>query len=176
MKQVEIITSLNDLTISQFEKIVKLNEVEYNTSIESYIDLIDVISNLTKDEIEELDINEFKKIVDVVKEIDYKTFDEKFINEIEIDGVKYKTKSNGTEYNFNVKEVVLLRELIAKNPYHFLQEMIAILFKNVDAEGNIINDLSPQAIEERKNKIGDIKMEIAGPYLTALSKSLLKEK
>lgn len=175
MKQVEIITSLNDLTISQFEKIVELNEKVYNTSIESYVDLMEVLTNLTKDEIENLDINEFKKIVDIIKDIDYKTFDENFINQIEIDGVIYKTKSNGSEYNFSVKEVVLLRELIDKNPYSFMQEMIAILFKNVDADGNIINDLTPQAIQERKNKIGDIKMQIAGPYLTALSKSLIKE-
>lgn len=174
MKKVEIITSLNDLTISQFEQLVELNEKEYNTNIESYIDLIAILSNLSIDEIESLDIDEFKKIVDIIKDIDYKTFDEKFINEIEIDGVLYKTKSNGTEYNFSVKEVVLLRELIAKDANHFLQEMIAILFKNVDADGNIINDLTPQAIQERKNKIGDIKMDIAGPYLTALSKSLIK--
>lgn len=174
MKQVEIITSLNDLTISQFERIIELNEKQYNSSIESYVELMTVLTNLSKDEIEGLDINEFKKIVDIIKDIDYKTFDEKFINEIEVDGVVYKTKSNGTEYNFSVKEVVLLRELIAKDAYHFLQEMIAILFKNVDADGNIINDLTPQAIQERKNKIGDIKMAIAGPYLTALSKSIIK--
>lgn len=174
MKQVEIITSLNDLTISQFEHLVELNNKEYNTNIESYIDLIAILSNLSIDEIESLDIDEFKKIVDVIKDIDYKTFDNKFINQIEIDGVLYKTKSNGTEYNFSVKEVVLLRELIAKDANHFLQEMIAILFKNVDADGNIISDLTPQAIQERKNKIGDIKMDIAGPYLTALSKSLIK--
>lgn len=174
MKQVEIINSLNDLTISQFEHLVQLNNKEYNTNIESYIDLIAILSNLSIDEIESLDIDEFKKIVDVVKNIDYKTFDDKFINEIEIDGVLYKTKSNGTEYNFSVKEVVLLRELIEKDANHFLQEMIAILFKNVDADGNIISDLTPQAIQERKNRIGDIKMDIAGPYLTALSKSLIK--
>jgi hypothetical protein len=174
MKQVEIITSLNDLTISQFEHLVELNNKEYNTNIESYIDLIAILSNLSIDEIESLDIDEFKKIVDVIKDIDYKTFDDKFINQIEIDGVLYKTKSNGTEYNFSVKEVVLLRELIEKDANHFLQEMIAILFKNVDADGNIISDLTPQAIQERKNKIGDIKMDIAGPYLTALSKSLIK--
>lgn len=175
MKQVEIITSLNDLTISQFEKIIELNEKQYNSSIESYVELMTVLTNLSIDEIESLDINEFKKIVNTIKDIDYKTFDDRFINQIEIDGVIYKTKSNGTDYKFSVKEVVLLRELIAKDAYHFLQEMIAILFKNVDADGNIINDLTPQAIQERKDKIGDIKMEIAGPYLTALSKSIIKE-
>jgi hypothetical protein len=175
MKQVEIITSLNELTISQFERIIELNGKQYNTNIESYVDLIEVLTNLSKDEIEVLDINEFKKIVDVIKNIDYKNFDDKFINQIEIDGVKYKTKSNGSEYNFSVKEVIILRELIAKDSNHFLQEMIAVLFKNIDSEGNIINDLSPEAIQERKNKIGDIKMEIAGPYLTALSKSLISK-
>jgi hypothetical protein len=175
-KTIEITSSMDDLTISQFEKLIEIDNKNYDNSIDANIDLLSVISNFTKEEIEEMDINEFKKVINIVEKIDYKNFSKKFINEFEVDGVKFKTKATKKEFNFSVKEVMLLKNLVINKESNYLSELIAILFRNVDDNGELINDLSTEAIQERKEKIGDIKMKIVGPYLVALTEFFLKQK
>jgi hypothetical protein len=172
-KQVEIITDLTQLSLSQFEQAISIFNKEYETSIEKFIDLIDIMTNLTPSEIEDLDINDFKKIIDIIEGIEFTSFEKKFINQIEIDGVIYKSKSDGSDYKFSVKEIFLMQDILQKNPDSYLLDLIAIVFREVDADGNLIGDLKTESIAKRKELFKDIKMDVVGPYLTSLSEYFL---
>lgn len=172
-KEVIITTDLTQLSISEFENAVSIFNKEYSTSIERYIDLIEVMTNLSISEIEDLDIFDFKKIIDVIETIKFHDFEKKFINEIQIGGVTYKSKSTDSEYKFSVKEMFIINDVIVKNPENYLLDLISIIFKEVDAEGKIVGNLEPESIAKRKEIFKDIKMDIVGPYLISLSEYFL---
>ena len=172
-RTVEVSTSLNEIGIDQFEKCVNILKTTYESSIDQYVDLIQALSTLTRDEIEDLDLSEFESLIKAIKIDDMTGFADKYINEIEVNGVKYRTKSNGETFKFSVKEMFLLQDKIKQNEEKYISDLCAIIFREVDADGNISNDLSNEAINKRKEALKDIKMNIIAPYLIVLSKYFL---
>jgi hypothetical protein len=172
-KQIQISTDLTQLSLKKFEKAINIFQKSYDMQFEKFIDLIEVMTNLTPDDIEDLHIDDFKKIVDIIENIEFTSFEKKFINQIEIDGITYKSKSDGADYKFSVREIFLMQDILEKNPENYLLDLIAIVFREVDAEGNLIGDLKSESIEKRKEVFKDIKMDVVGPYLSSLSEYFL---
>ena len=94
-KTVEVMTSLNEITIDQFESCVSILKKTYDSQIDQYVDLIQALSSLTRDEIEDLDLSEFESLIKAIKIDDLTGFNEQFITELTFDGVTYKSKSDG---------------------------------------------------------------------------------
>lgn len=172
-KTVEVMTSLNEITIDQFESCVSILKKTYDSQIDQYVDLIQALSSLTRDEIEDLDLSEFESLIKAIKIDDLTGFNEQFINELTFDGVTYKSKSDGKRFKFSVKEMFLLQDKIKENEDKYILDLAAIIFREVDAEGNISSDLSKETIAKRKDILKGIKMDVIAPYLLVLSKYFL---
>lgn len=175
IKKVNVVSDINELSITDFERLVYIFNKTYESKIEQYVDIIEVISSLNKDEIENMDINEFKKLIEISEKIKTQDLTKTKRNKLIVDGITYKTNYTNGEYKFTVKEITLIQKAIANNPNQYLAEFIAIVFKNVDENGNTINDLSSEAIANRKEKLKNIKMKLIGPYFNSLTKFLFKE-
>jgi len=174
-KEIKLVTDINELSINEFEKLINIFSKQYETKIEEYVDIISVISNLDIDEIENLDIDEFKKLVTIANDIQIQNLNAELISEINIDGVTYKTNVKDNTYKFTVKEITLLQVLLVNQPSNYLADLIAIVFREIDSDGNLINDLSPEAIERRKEKLSTLKMKIIGPYFMSLTNFFLNK-
>lgn len=175
-KEVQVKTSLDEINITQFEQALIIFKKDYSDSIEQYIDIIQLLSPLTKEEIEDLDLIEFENLV---KAIEINTFNMEptsFINEIVIDGETFKSKSDGLTYKVNVKEIFLLQELIKANPESYVLDLASIIFLEVDAYGNPIKNYTPEAIAIRKNKLSKIDMGVMSAYVVIISKYFIDKK
>ena len=166
-KEVNVPTSITQITLEKLESCVKL----YNSDlkkIDRYIKLLSVLLEITEDEVSDLDIDVFQDLIAMVNTDNFWKKGDDLINEVEIDGTIFKTKSDGKSYNFSVKEVLLIQELVNKEE-GFLLEIVAIIFKNVDENGKIINDLSEKAIEDRKKYLKKLDVDIIVPYILSLN-------
>ncbi len=170
-KEIEVLTSLGELSITQFIGASSIINDESLDNVSKYIKILELTTPLTVDEIEELDIEIFKVLSNLLNLTEI-TIESTFINEIEIDGNIYKTKSDGTSYKFSVKEMLLLQELVKKNnaKESYILDLVGIIFRESDADGNIIGELTKEAINNRKEVLKSIKMIIILPYLNLLSK------
>jgi hypothetical protein len=166
-KKIKVPTSITQISLHKLEACVKI----YNTDlkkIDKYIKLLSVLLEITEDEVSDLDIDKFQELIGIVNTEKFWEKGDELVTEIEIDGVTFKTKSDGKTYNFSVKEVLLIQELVGKEE-GFLLEIIAIIFRNIDENGKIINDLSDKAIQERKKYLKNINVDIVVPYILSLN-------
>lgn len=173
INNINVPESIDELNIDQFQSIVKIYTKEYKSKIDKLVDFIAVLTNNSVDFIENLDIEVFTKIKNTIN-LDnlFDLGDLNFTNELIIDDIIYKTGSVDNNYTFKVKEIILLESVINKNNV-FIDYLIAVIFKNVDENGNIIYDYSENAIKNRKNKLKNkVNIKIIAPFLLLLSKKL----
>jgi len=168
-KSIEVKTSLDEINITEFEACINIFKATYDSPMDQYVEILQVLSNFTRDEIEELELELFETIIRDIQISDFTEIGKIFINEFELDGQVYKTKSDGLSYKFTVKEMFLLQEIIKESPEHYILDVAGIIFREVDSEGNISNDLSKATIAKRKEKFAHLKMNIIGPYIMTLS-------
>lgn len=168
-KEVEIITSIDEITLKKFEEIM-LSKKQAETPLDEFIQNLQILSTLTLDEIEEMDLMEFQELMKEVKLESFQGYENTDITEIEILGIKYKAKSTGMDYKFNVKEMFLLSDSIKTSPELYVSFLAGVIFKKTNDDGSIINDLSIESVKERQVIFGEhMKMNVITPYLIKLS-------
>ncbi len=168
-KTLEIRNELDEITIGQFEKCLSIFKNDYNLSIDLYLDIISELSNASIDELEELDLDVFMKIIPQVNIQEITEVDDIFSNKIIIDDVTYKTASDGKTYNFNVKQIKHIQTIIKLNQDKYLGDLAAIIFREVKPDGTL-GDLSTQSINIRKDLfLNKMMMSTLVPYLLNLS-------
>ncbi len=168
-KEISIITSIDEITIDKFEKIL-LSKKNNELKLDEFIENLQILSDITLEEIEEMDLNEFQELMKSIKLESFEGFESSNIIEIEIDGIKYRAKATGDAYKFNVKEMFLLSDYIKNSPDKYISYLSSIIFKQVGDDNLIINDLTPESISARQAKFeSKITMNIITPYLIKLS-------
>ena len=175
-KKITIKTTIGEVTIVEFESLMLIFKKEID-QLEKNVEILNCLSNLTIDEIESLDIDIFSDIINLIEIKDIADQDGpiKFINEFNIDGVIYKTRSKGDEFKYTIKEMILLKDIIKNKPDNYVSKLSGIIFFNVDEQGSIIPDLSIESIDKRSNIISEkLTMDIISPYIIALSNHLIK--
>ena len=171
---VDVITSMSELSVSDLEKCIKNFNAKEKDNIERYIDLLTILTPMSTEEVEDLDIDDFKILAELIDVSDFDIKSKVFINKIEVDGIKYMTKSDGTSYSFNVKEVFSIQKYLKNEEY--ILYFAAIIFRPVDENGKISNDFSNEEIMSRKELFKNINVDVVLPYLMSLSKFIIDAK
>jgi hypothetical protein len=139
---------LDNLTLKQFMQLKKINanEKNYESKIEYYSDILQVALNKSADEIEGLDIHEFKKLANEfnLTNITISTIE----NEFKYDGQVYITSASNNEFQFKVKEIQNLEKIIKNEDTE--AEIAAIIWREKGEDGKPINDFSTEGIYKRK--------------------------
>lgn len=179
MKQIElnnktynVKTALEEVNIAEFEQAITIfNNKEFN-QLDKHVKIISLLAGLTTDEVEELDLDSFQEIIREISINDFSTVNEKNLTkEIIINNIRYKTKVEGNEYKFTMKEIMLLQKAIEANPCGYIIDLAAILFK--EDGGTLLKE----SIDFRKSLFKDkITMNILSPYILTLSTYLEKQK
>lgn len=168
-KTVDVKTSLSEINLNDFEKIMEIFKTTYDVGIDKYINIIQILSTLSKDEIEELDLDVFEDLIAEIQDINdfSKEAEDIFINELSIMDVKFKTKSDGTSYKFTVKEMLLLKDKLAINPDAVVIDLAMIIFKPVSIDNEGYLDITES--KKREYFGTEIMMNVMIPYLMSLS-------
>lgn len=168
---------LENITLRQYSmlKDVQQKELngEYDSRIEYYSDLIQIAMNKTSDEIDSLDIYDFKTLAETLNLEELNVSD--FNNEIKIDGITYITSAQNNNFSFKVKEIQEIEKIIKinKNPE---TEFAAIIWREKGIDGKPVNDFSPEGINKRKEIFNNnLTIKFILPYLTKLSQYLTKD-
>ena len=174
-KVCEIKTDAKDITLNEMLKCEKLLANKDNSELDNYVNVIQVLSNLTVEEIEDLPMATLKEVMTVIASQNFSLEGIDFVNEFELEGVKYKSKSvSADKIKINVKEIFVLRGLFKKDSKLELNltTVAGVLFREVDEEGNISRDLSDEAILHRSTLLGNITIDVILPYLNDLKNHL----
>ena len=168
--ELEIKTLGSELSVSEFEILGKILVNKYDTKIDRYLDIINIFTSLPKEEVELFEINQFNELVSLI-DINHFIDNTEEVNEIIINDVTYRTKFKSHEYKFNVKEFKLITQAINNKTY--LPTLAAIVFREVDSNGQLSNDISNEAIYKRLVALKDTSITVIAPYIIKLSKYFL---
>lgn len=163
----EVITSIEEITINQVKRCEELLSGDTD-DIDNNIEVLSILTNLSIEEIEDLPMLELNEIIELISKQEFSTEGISFKNRFEVDGIIYGNKSTEGNINFTVKEIFTLKEYYKCNKINSMSDVAAILFREIDTDGNISRDLSYEAIEKRTELFGDMTIDIILPYITEI--------
>lgn len=177
-KEFSIKTTLADVTLVEYNKYMDVFKKKFDYEFIQYAELLKCISDMSEEDIEDMEMVKLKELAQVIQIESFTEDDKSFENriQVEVNGSSYKTSSDGSCYNFTTKEMVLIKDDISKKHLVDVAVLAGILFKKLDADGNVIRDYSPKALSERTKELGSIPMSYIAPYLLELDKFIKKEK
>ena len=161
-RDVEIKTSLSEISLSEFEQCMLIYTKEYKYAIDQYIEIIQVLSDLTVDEIESFEINEFEKLINEIELNDFNSYVDVFKNEFIHQGITYKTKATDTTFKFSVKEMFVIQDKLKSKSVDYVSTVAAILFNDVTV-------ITTEGIKTKQEIFKDVMtMDYIAPYLIQL--------
>ena len=160
----EVITSIEEITIGEIKRCEDLLKGEDN--INNNIEVLSILTNLSIEEIEDLPMVELNKIIELISKQEFDTTGISFKNRFEIGGIVYGNKSTEDNIIFTVKEIFILKEYYKCNKINSMADVAAILYREIDTDGNISRDLSYEAIDKRRDLFEDMTIDIILPYIT----------
>lgn len=172
-KDVQIKTSLDEVTVKNFEDLLTVSASEkYEDEIERRIDLIQVLTDLSFEDIENLDLEDFKKLNSEVFMLGLEDSSVKK-DVFEFEGKVYKTRSPINTFKLNIREIMLLKNEVKKSNISYLPKLAAIIYNEVLQDGSLNKDSSPEVIDEKANIFAyNMTMNFISEYLISISKYL----
>lgn len=158
-------TKIKDITIDNYEKYLLLLSDETKDGLEKKIYAISLFSNLSIEDVGDMDIKDFKKLTKKLESINF--YSKKIKPEITIDGVTYKSLSTSNEVKLNVKESFMIKETLENGVFPSPSHLMAILYRPT----NNLDDYSIEGINQRKELFKNVSVEYILPYLTINEKS-----
>lgn len=160
--------SPSEFTIGEYEKMVSiLRNPEYD-SLDQYYNLFNYLGVPTE-LLDEFDIFNFKTLITEYNKME-ENKEEEFVKEFEIDGVKYTSYANTTEFKMNVKQMKLAIKFAKEDDTYCMAEVLSVLFKE---EG--VDNYDEKVIRNRakvfRNKLT---ADISNPYFLFFIKKMIK--
>lgn len=162
---------LLELPVEEFGKLLSIitKENEYEYRLDFYSDLLVIGKGLSIDEIEELPIEEHKKLSNELMEeiVEINQYD-KLPNEVRIGSTTYYTSSKENQFSFKTKEFKLIQTQIGKPEY--VNDFAAIIWR--EKEG----DLTQDSINHRKEILSkSLKVKHIISYINLFTNHLIND-
>lgn len=166
IKGIELKTSLDEFTISEFEQIMSiLNDNKLN-NIDKYLEVL-VVAGM-KDESILVDVS-FSELKEYMESIQITTGEYKLINEFELNNRKYIAFKD--ELIFTAKDVAMIENSIKKNGIKYILDVMAILFK--DDQLTFREHYDESHIKHKKALFNELPASYVYPYLPIISSKLV---
>jgi len=167
-KGFDIKTSVNEMTVEQFEKTTQILNNEKLSTIERYFNLLSylgipdgVLNEITDDEFFNI-VKQFSKDELTNKQL---------IPFFEHEGVKY-VAYDGDEFKLKAKDLILIEKNINSGSSYFAST-IAILFKPEGTDLNLA--YMPKAIEQRTKIVNTLNAADFYPYIIHITGKLISK-
>ena len=178
-KEVFIKDSLQNVTIADFEKLLTITNVnKYEDEIDKQVEILSVLTNLTIDELESLELTDFLMLNNYINKLNLDNFD---LNEnrgikdfISINKI-YRAKSLPKDFKLNVKEMKIMKNEVKVSELGYLSKLAAIVYRDVLNDDSLNNDLSDETILYRSNHFKEnMTMDYITPFLLTITDYLLE--
>jgi hypothetical protein len=127
MREPIIYKKFEDLPINKFNKLVEYNN---NKNMEDgEIHLLECVTNLSYDEILELDFNVYVELVSKIEVLDNPSPAEVY-STVTINEKEYTSQLIDGEYIFKTRDILKLKNIIKENPYYYVGDLAALIFVN----------------------------------------------
>ncbi|MEO6304665.1 MAG: hypothetical protein ABIP51_16005 [Bacteroidia bacterium] len=165
-----VLTKLNEITITQLESCYNILENKEGSQIDKWNEVICELSDISSDEVEEIPFNEQLELIQAINITNMPQDKVKVIEEI-----KLKDKCFRAKKIINGKEMELITPYIISNPKNYLLYLAAIIYKEIDKDGNLIKDYSEDGIQQRKELFKELKADVIMPFLIIIQKYLVEK-
>jgi len=158
INNVEINTKLNEVTIGDFQKIMKINLDNSLDQIDRQILLITVLSGgaMSVEDVEDLDIEVYQSIV---KSIDLDTMSTEIKDEFICDGKVFTLDGSKDKFTFSLKKMLKIRDFIQYNVEDYIANMMSLVYT-----------LEGVNVKERKEIFTQsMTMDYVSPFLVLLN-------
>lgn len=173
-KTITLPTTHKEIKLSTLEKVINVYSSEYENELFRNIDLISAYTALPLEEVEEMEIETLKQIIDAINNVDILGFDVNIKDKITINNIEYGCRvSKDNEYKFTVKETILFQKLFKNKEENYLAKVLAIVYHPI-VDGNIQYDYSEDTINKKSLEFADLSIEHIGPFLNKLTEFFIK--
>jgi hypothetical protein len=158
--------SPKDFTIGEYEDIVSIIKNDEFDEFDRYYELF-LHLGIPQDLLDDFDIFNFKKLISAYNDLKEENT---MINEIEIDGVKYK--SYDKEFSISLKQMRTSIDCIKNDNVRCLAEIMAIFFHEV----GVSRDDNWNRLDDRSDLFREkMTADVANPYFLEIIKKLYNE-
>jgi len=162
---------LLELPVEKFGELLSVitKEKEYEYRLDFYSDLLVIGKGLTLDEIEELPIEDHKKLSSELMEdiVEINQYG-KLPNEVRVGSTTYYTTSKNDNFSFKTKEFKLIQSSIGKPEY--VNDFAAIIWREKDG------DLTQESINQRKEVLSKgLKVKHIISYINLFTNHLIND-
>jgi hypothetical protein len=165
IREYEIKNTVDELTITEFEKVSSFMNDTAVLKLEKYISIFEYLG-LPEDVWDDMEIEEFTKAVDDFNEPHNNKLD--FQPTIEIDGYTYRAFTD--EFKVTIKDMKHIESAVKKDKAAWMAYSLAVIFKREDLTKTEHYD---QAHLKQKAKLfKDLKAAIAIPYVNFVGQEL----
>lgn len=171
-KTVEFKNQLKDISINDFQLLIYFFKKEYEEELDQYTDILSITTNLSKDELEEMNFTDLIHLINAQKDSELNNFKDTFYGHMhfKIGERKFESSSDGLTFEFSTKEMFVIKDLLANDPTNYIQNLAAVLFLELDEEGKRIKDYSKEKIKERAEIFKySMDMDFISPYILKLA-------
>tara|TARA_R110002050_G_scaffold32264_3_gene83115 strand:+ start:80 stop:625 length:546 start_codon:yes stop_codon:yes gene_type:complete len=163
----------NDITINQMVKCEDILSDDNVNELDKYINIIQQLSDLSIEEIEDLPIPKLKEVIGIINFEDINDVDLDFTNNFTIDGVKYVNRNEDiNDIKLSVKEIYTIKDYFNNNDNKIsVGEIAGVIFRE-EVGGVISRDFSVYKIKERAVIFGDLTLDIILPYVLNIKKHI----
>jgi hypothetical protein len=167
-KGFDIKTSVNEMTVEQFEKTTVILNNEKITTIERYFNLLSYLG-IPDGVLDEITDDEF---FNIIKQFNKDQLGNKeLIPSFEHNGVKY-VAYEGEEFKLKAKDLILIEKNINSSSSYFAST-IAILFKPEGTDLNLV--YAPRAIEQRTKIVNTLNAADFYPYIVHITGKIISK-
>ena len=173
-KVCKVITKADEITIDQLLRADEVMSDTLKSELDKYVEVIQILSNLSVEEIEDLPIDTLKEVIRIIGTEDFALEGIPFKNEVVIDDITFKNRNvDGDNIQFTVKEIFTLKQYFNDNKTTIaISDVIAIIFREVDGSGDISRDLSVESIRKRSAILRYATLDVVLPFITAMKSQI----
>ena len=165
IKDYEVKNTVEELTVSEFEKIVEIQSDNTKSATEKQIDVF-VSLGVPEEVVDSMTIAEFKKHIEEFNDVKSKEYE--FLPEVEIEGFVYKAFDE--EFKLSVRDLKHIENKVNKSPFSYMAFMLAVIFKRTDLSKAEHYDNAH--LKHKAELFGKLPAAIAVPYVTKIGQEL----
>lgn len=153
----QIKSELNEISINDFTTMMNIFTSD-KQEVEKLIEIVELLSDysLTKEDIEEMDMDELYKFTSIIKQDNSFEIKEHY----NLNDIKYNLQGDSSNFKFKVGQMNRIFNAIKENPTDYLDALMATIYVN--------NGIS---VEERKKLFREhMTMDLVMPFINLLQK------
>ena len=165
IKDYEVKNTVEELTVSEFEKVAAIQQ---DMGLDHFEKQISVFTTLgvPEDIFDDMEIREFKGYVKAFNDVQPKEYE--FLAEVEIEGFVYKAFDE--EFKTSVRDLKHIESKVKSSPTSYMAFMLAVIFKRTDLTKAEHYDNAH--LKHKTELFGKLPAAIAVPYVTHIGREL----